>query len=99
MDGRKKLRLIWSAYCCWGTAIMVFLYQLTIMALTSKWTMLHIWDLTDPTHLLWIRDISSPMLQHVVLKIFSMSLISFFGLMGVAMYSVIWLGEMVSGRQ
>ncbi|WP_462325033.1 hypothetical protein [Desulfoplanes sp.] len=98
MDGRKKLRLIWSAYCCWGTAIMVFLYQLTIKALTDKWNMLHIWDLTDPTNLMWIKDISSPMLQDAVLKIFSMSLISFFGLVGVAMYSVVWLSEMVSGR-
>ena len=98
MDGRKKLRLIWSAYCCWGTAIMVFLYQLTIMALTNKWNMLHIWDLTDPAHLMWIKDISSPMLQNAVLKVFSMSLISFFGLVGVAMYSVVWLSEMFSEK-
>ncbi len=98
MDGRKKLRFIWSAWCCWGTAIMVFLYQLTIMALTNTWKMLHIWDLTDPVNLMWIKDISSPFVQQLILKIFSLSLISFFGLMGVAMYSAVWLSEMVRGR-
>lgn len=98
MDGRKKLRLIWSAYCCWGTAVMVFLYQLTIMALTDKWVMLHIWDLTDPANLLWIKDISSPVIQQAVLKIFSLSLMSFFGLVGVAMYSVVWLSEAFSAK-
>jgi hypothetical protein len=98
MDGRKKWSPVWFAYCFWMAAVLVFLYQLTIMALTNTWTMLHIRDLIDPVRLLWIEDISWPLLQHLLQETVSMSLISMFTLFGLAAFVLARAGELVAAR-
>jgi hypothetical protein len=98
MDGRKKWSLVWFAYCFWMVAILVFLYQLTIMTLTNVWTMLHIRDLIDPVKLLWIEDVSWPLLQHLLQQTVSMSLISMFILFGLVVYVLARVWEFVAAR-
>jgi hypothetical protein len=98
MDGRKKWSPVWFAYCFWMAAVLVFLYQLTIMALTNVWTMLHIRDLVDPVRLLWIEDISWSVLQHLLQEAVSMSLISLFILFGLVVYVLARGRELVAAR-